>query len=363
MKIAYDPIYNFHSGYHDEIVSSTADKIEWIKSSLINFYEDCAWNSRNIDLRSSLFNHGYFASDTICDAIFSPHIFLENKIPYILELEKVNWLFSDDYKHASLPVDPWKIKLFEELVLRENLKAIIWYSKSAVFDFFNQFVPKYSIMTSVAQKIEHIGHTIYPASTQLPRADNIHDTRKNQFVIVANQKNWYRKGLDIAISIFTKLHRKGIINWNFKIVGGSLSDELTSKIHPIKNNVEIVGLISKDTLLGLLSESSCLLSPSRAETFGTVIVQALNSGCYVVASSGKNTFATKEILEPCKEISKVIESIGNKDEFDLPNETQLYETIKHLILNPQPLSQDRPKIYSRTMLSKNFIKVLSKMEL
>lgn len=362
MRIAYDPIYNFHSSYHREIVESTEGEIDWIKSSLVNFYEDCVWNSRNIDLRSSLFNHGYFVFDTSCDLILSPHMLLENKTPYILELERINWLFADDYKHASLPVQPWKIKLFEGLVMRNNLRAVIWYSKSAREDFANNFSPKYSLGTEAVNKIVGISQTLYPSSVQTQRKVEYSDTRNNKFIIVANEKNWYRKGLDVAISTFIKLQEEGVNNWNLKIAGGSFPGELSEKLVKIKNNVEIVGLINKNDLLNLFSQSDCLLIPSRAETFGTVMVQAINSGCFIIANSGPNTFATKEALNPWMGASSIIECFSGNDEFDTPNEQKFYEAVKKFIQTPKTHPPQRPIMYSREYLSREFMNIINKIQ-
>lgn len=361
MRIAYDPIYNFHSGYHQEIIESTEGEIDWIKSSLVNFYEDCVWNSRNIDLRSSLFNHGYFVFDTSCDLILSPHMLLENKTPYVLELEKINWLFADDYNHASSTIDPWKIKLFEGLVLRDNLRSIIWYSNSARTNFINEFALKYSLSSTVVDKVVNISHTVYPSSVQVARTDDFINSKNNVFIIVANEKNWYRKGLDIIINIFIKLKEEGIANWNLKVVGGSFPKELEEVVVPIKDNLELVGLISKSQFLSLLPKSNCLLVPSRAETFGTVIVQAINSGCFVVASYGPNTFASREILEPWTNSSFVIDSISSNNEYDIPDEDKFYETIKNLIASPRVHPGERPTIYSREHLSQEFINIVRKI--
>lgn len=361
MKIAYDPIYNFHSGYHKEIIESTSEQIEWVKSSLVNFYEDCVWNSRNIDLRSSLFNHGYFVFDTDCDLILSPHMLIENHTPYILELEKVNWLFADDYKHASKQIEPWKIKLFEGLVMKDNLRAIIWYSNSARNDFANTFAPKYYLDHDVIKKVEEISHVIYPASMQAVRND-FSDTKKNEFVVVANEKNWYRKGLDVVISIFTKLQKEGIENWSLKMVGGSLPENLLEKVSSISNKVQVTGLTSKSNFLNLLKQSDCLLVPSRAETFGTVMVQAINSGCFVIANFGPNTFATREALEPWVNASYIIDSFKGDDESDIPNEPKFYESVKDFILNPKPHPRERPVRYSRKHLSEKFLNIVNNLQ-
>lgn len=357
--IYYDSVYNYHSGYHDEIVLSTQDDYHWVKSGLVNFYEDCVWNDHKMDLSKSLLNHGYFKTKSKDSAIFSPHILLENENPYFIEIELINWLFANTYQMANLEIPKWKIVAFEQLVHKSNLKAILWYSQYSIDNFFKEFCYKYSISNTTKQRVHKISYLVPPVSEQIHRVKGSTNTESNDFIIIFDSKDIYRKGIDFILNIFNKLLINKIDN-KFKIhcVGDHMPVFLKRKYPNLETHIYEYGKVSKKKVQRLMTKYPILLFPSRADTYGTVIVEGMNTGCFIISSHGNNVVATSEALENYPD-KIVIESKGSNKEFDILDEELFFESIKDLLKNPRHLNDIRLSEFSRESMRKR-IKIIMK---
>ena len=356
--IYYDPKYNFHNGYHSQLIKATEKSIRWKKAKIFNYFEDCIWNKQNIDLSNHLFNFGYFSIQNQSRIILSPHIFLSNKNRYIMSLESIYWLFADTYKNASRPVDTWKITLFSELVTEPRLKAVFWYSNAAKKQF-NKFAKSYKLTNQITEDIDKKSHIINPPGPQIKRRSQ--NTSNNQFVIVANGKNWKRKGLDLSLNLFKELKKEKIDNWKLHIVGNNIPTELNKEIIALKNNVITYGEVPQSKLLHLISQSPFLLFPSRADTYGTILIQAINAGAFIIASYGKNTIATREILNnyPNKYLIKSKGCYRNNLWLDVLDEKEFYKSIKYFILNPFILKKTRLNKYSYKGVKEKILNIVA----
>ncbi len=325
-----------------------------------NFFEDCIWNKKGEDLRNNLINFGYFNDQEQVDLLFSPHILLVHRKPYVMELEKINWLFADDYQHTVDDVPRWKVTLFEQLALEDNLKTIMWYSESALKDFEKTFVPQYRVSQEVVKKIMSVSQVVMTASAQLNREKENLDTARNEFVMIVDNFNWYRKGLDVVFAIFARLADSlPKQNWNLKVVGGKIPNEIKTQYGNFGGRVAEIGRISSDQVSALFARASCLLSPSRADTFGAVLVQAINSGCFVIASVGKNVLAAKEILEGYRNAIVIKSQNSDVPWLDKINVDAFHDAIKNLVLHPKQLSNQRSPRFSRERLRDQIKKIFS----
>lgn len=354
--IYYDPEYNFHNGYHYHLIESSKNLINWKKASLTNFYEDCIWNDLNIDMRKSLFNHGYFKIKDKKNIIFSPHIFLENENPYIMELEAIEWLFADDYHHGVLTVPDWKVALFEKLVMKDNLKAILWWSQSAYNLFLEKFVPEYEISDSIVKRVNNISCVIPPLSPKIVgEQENLHG---NNFLMVYNSKNWYRKGLDVVLKLFGYLSPK--LDWKLHLVGGKVPEDLKYLFEPISPKIRIYGKIKQKCLFELMSKMDCLLFPSRADTFGTILAQAINANLFIIAGYGDKVYASKEALKNYS-AAVLIENKKSSSEWNEIDENAFYEEIENFILGDVKVPKSKIDRFSYKKGRKKFMEIIKEI--
>ena len=85
------------------------------------------------------------------------------------------------------------------------------------------------------------------------------------------------KNVDLLLDVFNQTGK------NLTIVGdGPLMSELKSRA---KNNITITGHASREEINELLLEHHCLVLPSKSETWGLVVEEALQCGLPVIASN------------------------------------------------------------------------------
>lgn len=93
------------------------------------------------------------------------------------------------------------------------------------------------------------------------------------------------KGYDDLIEVFYELHKKKI-DWHLDIVGdGKEKDNLIKKIHEYKldNYITLHGYQKPDYINSLLKKSSIYLMTSFTESFGIVLIEAMNYGIPCIA--------------------------------------------------------------------------------
>lgn len=355
LVVGYDPIYNFHKGYHGRIVESTNKSVNWCYSEVINDFEESVI-SKDTSVRKKYVSYGRMSisHNRAVDYLFSPHILIPEKYSgetsILMELEDFPWLFSDTYTDRSFSLDSNKIYLFEESLNNPHLKHVLWWSNTAL-QRFHLLCSEYNIPSDTRDRMISISSILYPCAPVVERT--IKDTSRNRFVAVCNEKNFYRKGGDLILSVFGKLLKEGINNWNLTIVGEVPQDYLSDI--PV-NNVSVIPTQPLSEMQRVFSRSDCLLFPSRADTFGTVVIEALNTGCYIIASYGKAVFATNECLS-CYPNSSLIDSLGNDGIFDILDYDLYFEEIKKLIIQPKQLS-DITTPYSLDQMQKQILSLI-----
>ena len=143
-----------------------------------------------------------------------------------MELEDFPWLFADTYEDTTDAILPEKIHIFEKSVLNPQLQHIFWWSQEAI-NRFNIFCEQYQLRKEVIDRVTTISSVIYPVSEVVERT--IPNTEYNRFMAVFNEKNFYRKGGDVILSVFNQLEKDRINNWNLTVVG-SLPKNITQSI-------------------------------------------------------------------------------------------------------------------------------------
>ena len=136
--------------------------------------------------------------------------------------------------------------------------------------------------------------------------------KRNKFTVVFVSAR-YQKGADMLINIVPKVLRK-TPDIKFILTDvGFLSNYFNSLKNGFSGNVEVCERMPQNEFAQLFSSSHLLLFPSRWETFGLVVLEALSSGmpvvCYDIAGASRdivkrhgagfvvNPFNTDEIVD------------------------------------------------------------------
>jgi len=93
----------------------------------------------------------------------------------------------------------------------------------------------------------------------------------------------YRKSIDLILKAFLKLRGEGAAI-TLTIVGGSENDIWINQIRGIEG-VTYLGQISQNSLYEVFSLGDCLLLPSRFDSFGMVVAEAMAAGMPAIVSS------------------------------------------------------------------------------
>lgn len=173
-----------------------------------------------------------------------------------------------------------------------------------------------------------------------------------------------KKGFDRLILAIEEIIRKYNIPVHLKIIGNGPELPLLKELiqhRGLNNNIELLGELSKSDIANHMLQSDLFILLSRVETFGVVIIEALASGLYCIATkSGGPEYIIKdddlgEIIENTdnieylgKEIANVILSGKFIDNIDL-RKKYVYENYSYnsflnsfekMILSKYELSRD-----------------------
>jgi len=353
LKILYDPKYNFHIGYHSEIIKSTSKDILWIKGHLVNKYEFCI-RSKDPSVRKKFISLGYFKERSFDGVIFSPRVFLLNKNPYFLEIEDIWWFFGDTYEevYSSCLIPKWKVKELEQHFCRKNLIHVFWWSRAAI-ERFKVFCKINSVSPFVIDHVLRISSVLYPSS---PTNDSrVRQKReKKEIISVFDKNNFYRKGGDVILEIFGRLFKSGINNYFLKIFGSYPS--CFRRVIQNTPNISFLPITSRNKFQKALSLADIFIFSSRADTFGTVLIDAINNGCFVVSTYGKTVFATREILQ--KYPNKIIiKNLYRNEVYGEIDKERFYKVIRFLLLKDVKYRKWKSP-FNRDELKKNFLKII-----
>lgn len=101
------------------------------------------------------------------------------------------------------------------------------------------------------------------------------------YVLCLGREQKY-KNLELMVRLAPVLDGMGLDLW----IAGDAAEQAVGKIEsPIAPNIKLLGRISDDDFKQALTGAVCFLFPSRIEGFGLPAVEAMASGCPVVAST------------------------------------------------------------------------------
>lgn len=133
------------------------------------------------------------------------------------------------------------------------------------------------------------------------------------------------KSIDEILEACERLNKNNI-PFNLRFVGGSERDYI-SKIKKVKN-CEYVGKVSQKELYEIFSQSDCLLLPSKFDSFGMVVAEAMACGTPAIVST---MTGAKEIIEKFPGSGWIINS----------DENSIYNAMRYCIENSQEVFNSR----------------------
>ncbi|MBC7489106.1 MAG: glycosyltransferase family 4 protein [Glaciimonas sp.] len=134
----------------------------------------------------------------------------------------------------------------------------------------------------------------------------------------------HRKAIDIILAAFTLIKQSGL-HYQLSFVGGEGEPGWIKQIEKTPNARYIPG-IPQNVLYGLIGEADCLLLPSRFDSFGMVVAEAMACGTPVIVSTQTGA---KAILEKFPGAGWIVD----------PDVQSLYRCVKARI-------DDRASIFS-----------------
>lgn len=138
----------------------------------------------------------------------------------------------------------------------------------------------------------------------------------------------HRKAIDIILAAFKRLHADGF-SYQLSFVGGIGEPGWVQKIQSTPNASYFSG-ISQTDLFQMLAQADCLLLPSRFDSFGMVVAEAMACGTPAIVSTQTGA---KAMIEQFPGSGWIIEC----------NEDSLYLCVKKCIQNREMLFATRAR--------------------
>ncbi len=209
-----------------------------------------------------------------CDVFWSPHY----NAPLLPIRAKKRIVTIHDVCHLTYPLSRFK-RLVSHFLLQkacqtsDQIVTVSAFSKSEILAHLNV----------LQEKI----HVIYPGVDRQQFSSQKKEQTPPFFLFVGNIKT--HKNLSVLLKAFELLQPT---NLHLIIVGkkeGLLSSDQTLDEHlrqsPLKNQIKLLGEISSSELQTLYASASALIFPSLYEGFGLPPLEAMASGCPVIASN------------------------------------------------------------------------------
>ena len=233
--------------------------------------------------------------------------------------------FKDSFRFCSL-IQPFYNNLLDRIYRKAD--AIITptnYSANLISHYKNVKCPIYPLSNGIDLK------TYAYSEEKIQRFKNAFNIN-NEKVVIGVGFPFKRKGLDVFIQVARSFP-------NIKFIWfGSLAKILTSSyilkcIKNKPNNVILPGYLSGDIIQGAYLYASCLLFPTKEETEGIVVLEALASYCPVVTT---NIPVFNGWLDNCNSYL-----CSNLDEFKKAVNICLQEKNQELLNNGYLIAKER----------------------
>jgi len=192
-------------------------------------------------------------------------------IPCVLDAAACHFRWVDqqlESKFYSKKFHPSKSLRLRKLNETRLADWIVCPSNLAKRTYTNQFIPQEKVL------VNSLGYDPYNFTPGRSQPSNRY--RPPTFVYVGQLAN--HKGFDILLEAF----RQTITEYPdviLKVIGPKLSIPVKSS-----KNINVLGRFTSDQLASELASSDCLVLPSRADSYGLVVLEALAMGVPVIVS-------------------------------------------------------------------------------
>ncbi len=136
----------------------------------------------------------------------------------------------------------------------------------------------------------------------------------------------YLKAIDLILRVFEKMHSEGL-QYRLSFVGGQGEPGWVDAIKKTPNATYLGG-VSQAALFQEFAQADCLLLPSRFDSFGMVVAEAMACGVPAIVSTQTGA---KAIIEQFPKAGWIVEC----------NEEALYHCVKERIQNREELFSAR----------------------
>jgi glycosyltransferase involved in cell wall biosynthesis len=137
----------------------------------------------------------------------------------------------------------------------------------------------------------------------------------------------HRKSVDLILDAFQWLHTDGL-EYDLQFIGGSADPRLLNIIRSMPNVSYTPGLTQPE-LYKVLSQSDCLLLPSRSDAFGMVVAESMICGTPAIVSTQTGS---KAMIEDYPGSGWIVE----------PTADDIYRQVRKLIEHPEFMHAARP---------------------
>lgn len=285
-SLGVNTTYNFHPAFHGEILDIIKHKIIPEETPLINYFEPLIRAPRGSFLSKHIISIGKFLREN--KLLFSPHLLLTNSSKWIIELEHPYWLFTNHYHNISPDTLSFNLRrsIALKILRKNNCRFILTWSKKsqkAALDFFGD---------EISHKIKLVYPMVGLANKYFAPEGNVPGKLVKIAFVMPNKKHEeIRKGKDVALWLLEKLATQFQIKLIF--VGYLTPSEKYKYGSLIENWADIS---REDMFKKVYSQADILIFPSRADTFGSVIIEAQSMGVIPIASTGRSVLSTAEII-------------------------------------------------------------------
>lgn len=182
-------------------------------------------------------------------------------------------------------------RIFNPYRARSYVRTIISSIKLVYIKIAKPVVALHALSTSEYNKLKSFGLRCYYIPLGVNTKLFNQGLKSNRFTVLFDGPQ-YAKGADMLIKIVPKILKKAP-DLKFRLTGrGVQSQYFASLKSSFANNIEVYTWLPRDEFAKLLSTSHVLLFPSRHETFGLVVLEALSSGmpvvCYDIPGAPKD---------------------------------------------------------------------------
>ena len=300
-------IYHRHPGYHRELIQAPPKGVSYDLHERMKFVvptEAIFQGEYKKYVQYGWFCHSYAYTPYFPKTVKLVHAHLSpvlGKRPYVLDTDSFHYPFFlnnlqfEQIKELKVPIEPRykqcskgfkrRKALVCQVLKEKNCKKILPWSKwceKSIKDLLKD--------SSIDKKV----HQLYPAVDNISCKKTHTKTVKLLYVGGHQSSSVYRKGGDDVLRAFNILSKKNKnIGLNYV---GSVPRNLSTSF--LKNTrISFYAGLTKDQLFKIYKDSDIFVLPTRADSFGMSLLEAMNFSLPVITIKGKCAPAAEEIVE------------------------------------------------------------------